>query len=253
MNKQITFVVIGLVLITAFSAYVSANNISIASGSITISGPSQVAEGSNFTYTVNVEHIFTEYQIVMIPTGYNLTGASPVNPQYINGTFAPITFNITAPNVPTTLLLFFQIRASLSGSIFYYNETVPVSVVKYTLLHAVIKNPSNFSVNGLNVSFYINGKYVGSSNVNINANSTQNVTYKWLSGNLSPGIYTVTININNSIVRFVNGSTYNLKIQSGNPNMNYIYAGIVAFLLIIIVVIFIGSYYSRRNKPKWKK
>jgi len=253
MNKQISFFVVGLLLMMALSAYASATNVSIASGAITISGPSQVAEGSNFTYTVNVEHIFTDYQIVMIPTGYNLTGASPVNPQYINGTFAPITFNMTAPTVPTTLLLFFQIKASLGGSIFYYNETVPVNVVKYTLLHAVIKNPSNFSVNGLNVSFYVNGKYIGATNVNIDANSTQNVTYKWLSGTLSPGIYTVTININNSIVRFVNGSAYSLKIQSGNPNMNYIYAGIIAFLLIIIVVIFIGSYYSRRNKPKWKK
>ena len=253
MNKQVTFVVIGLILIMAFSTYASATNINIASGSITINGPSQVAEGSNFTYTVNVEHIFTEYQIVMIPTGYNLTGASPVSPQYINGTFAPITFNMTAPTVPTTLLLFFQVRASLGGSIFYYNETVPVNVVKYTLLHAVIKNPSKFSVDGLNVSFYVNGKYIGSSNVNITANSTKNVTYKWLSGSLPPGIYTVSININNSIVKFVNGSSYNLKIQSGNPNMNYIYAGIIAFLLIIIVVIFIGSYYSRKNKPKWKK
>ena len=97
MNKQISFFVVGLLLMMALSAYASATNVSIASGAITISGPSQVAEGSNFTYTVNVEHIFTDYQIVMIPTGYNLTGASPVNPQYINGTFAPITFNMTAP------------------------------------------------------------------------------------------------------------------------------------------------------------
>ncbi len=253
MNKTLSFMIIGLIIISVFSGFASASNVSIASGSITISGPSQVAEGSNFTYTVDVNHIFTQYELVMIPTGYNLTGASPVSPQYINGTFAPITFNMTAPSVPTTLLLFFQVRASLDGAVFYYNETVPVNVVKYTLLHAVIKNPSKFAVEGLNVSFYVNGKYVGASEVNLTANSTQNVTYKWLSGTLSPGVYTVSININNPIVKFVNGPEYSIKIQSGNPNMNYIYAGIIAFLVIIIVVIFIGSYYSRRNRPKWKK
>lgn len=251
MKQLIVLALIGIIFLTAFSSIASAEKISI--GSVTISGPSEVAEGSNFTYTVNVQHIFNSYQLVMIPSGYNLTGASPVSPQYVNGTFAPITFTMTAPTVQTTLILFFQVKAALGNQIFYYNETATVSVVKYTILHAVISNPSKFNIKGLNVSFYVNGKYVGSSDVNISSNSTINATYKWLSGQLSSGVYTVSVVINNSLIKFTNGSSYTLKVQSGNPNMIYIYAGVIAFLLIILVVIVIGTYYSRKRKPKWKK
>ncbi len=252
MNKMIVaFAIILLLSIGAVDTFANASTIN--NGFFTITGPSEVAVGSNFTYTVTVQHIFTQYELVMIPSGYNLTGASPVSPQYINGTFAPITFTMTAPTVPTTMTLFFQLRALIGSSVFYYNETVNLAVVKYTLLHAVIRNPSSYAINNLNVSFYVNGKYVGSSTVNLTANSTQNVTYKWLSGTLSPGVYSVSININNPIVKYVNGPEYSIQIQSGNPNMNYIYAGIIAFLLIIIAVMFIGAYYSRKRKPKWKK
>ena len=252
MNKIVALAFAFIVVASAFIV-TEVNGTTQNYGPVTISGPTKVAEGSNFTYVLSVQQIFTKYDVDMILTGSNLTGANPIYPQYYNGTFAPINFTITAPSVSTTLLLFFQVKGYIDGQLYFYNYTFPVSVVAYTTLHTVVKNPSGFNINYLNVSFYVNGNYVGSKVINITQNSTMTVTYNWLSSALPVGVYTVTVSLNNSLVKLTSGSTYTLQIQSGNPDLNYIYLGIAAFFIIIIVVLFISNYYARKRKPKWKK
>ncbi len=221
-------------------------------GPVTITGPAKVAVGSTFNYTVDVEQIFTHYKLAFLLSGYNLTGASPISPQYLNGTFAPENFTVKAPSLQTTLFLFFQVVATLNGQVFYYNITRVVQVLNYTTLTAKIYNPTHFKMKDLNVSFYVNNKYVGSSIVNISSNSTQNITYQWLSGTLSPGIYNVEVKINNTLVQVISGA-YEINIQSGNPYLIYVYIVIAIIVAIVIITVLLTAIYNRRNKPKWKK
>ena len=221
-------------------------------GPVTVTGPDKVAIGETFNYTVNVQQIFNHYKIVFVLSGYNLTGASPISPQYLNGTFSPQNFTITAPSVQTTLYLFFQVIAYLNNQIFYYNITETVQVLNYTILKVKVYNPTNFIFKDLNVSFYVNGKYVGSSEINISGNTTENVTYQWLSGTLSPGIYNIQAKVNSTVVKIMGGK-YSIDIQVGNPFLEYIYIIIAIILAMILVIVVITAIYNRRNKPKWKK
>jgi hypothetical protein len=224
------------------------------SGPVSVTGPSSVAINSSFNYTVSVQQIFTNYSAIMLISGYNLTGASPISPTYhMNLKSNQTVFSIKAPSVATTLFLLFQVKGNLDNHSYYYNLTSVVAVKAFTKLVASIKNPSEFNLTAINVTFEVNGKYVGSKIVNISRNSTENVTFQWVSGNLPTGIYTVTISINSRIVQLQNGNSYTFKIQSGNPFTIYIYIGIIAFLAIIIVVMMIANYYARKRRPKWKK
>ncbi|MCL5874340.1 MAG: hypothetical protein M1161_03245 [Candidatus Thermoplasmatota archaeon] len=253
MRALFAFILIALVIGSAVTvgSYASTNS----NGPISVSGPSSVAINSTFVYAVSVQNIFTNYSITMIVSGYNMTGASPINPTYLTDLRAliPTDFNVTAPSVATTMFLLFQVVGNLNGARYYYNVTSTVQVKAFTTLKTVIKNPSQFSMNSLNVTFEVNGKYAGSQIVNISKNSTQNVTYEWVSGILPSGVYTVTVLTNNTLAKLANGNSYTFQIQSGNPFAVYIYLGIIAFFGIIIAVLFIASYYARKRRPKWKK
>ena len=252
MKVLVALAVMLIVAGSVFSVIESAD--AAASGPVTVTGPSSVAINSSFNYTVKVQQIFTNYSATMLVSGYNLTGASPISPTYhTNLRNNQTVFSIKAPSVATTLFLLFQVRGNIDNHSYYYNLTSVVAVKAFTNLVAQIKNPSEFNLTAINVTFEVNGKYVGSKIINISSNSTENVTYQWVSGNLPTGIYTVTISINNKLVQLQNGNSYTFKIQSGNPFTVYIYIGIIAFLAIIIVVMMIASYYTRKRRPKWKK
>ncbi|MCL4334328.1 MAG: hypothetical protein M1290_06760 [Candidatus Thermoplasmatota archaeon] len=253
MKAILAFLLIALVVVSALTAssYAATNT----NGPVSVSGPSSVAVSSKFVYSVSVQDIFNNYSISMVVSGYNLTDASPIDPTYITDlrSLTPTDFNVTAPNVTTTMFLLFQVKGNLDGASYYYNVTSVVQVKQFTTLKTVIKNPSKFSMSDINVTFKVNGKYVGSEIVNISENSTKNVTYQWVSGVLPSGVYAVTVLTNNSLVQLQNGNSYTFQIQSGNPFVVYIYLGIVAFLGIVVVVLFIASYYARKRRPKWKK
>ncbi|MEM3256802.1 MAG: hypothetical protein QXX75_01925 [Thermoplasmatales archaeon] len=243
-----------LVLIALSSLLIPTSFGNTSQGPVTVVGPSSVAVNSSFNYTVYVQDIFSNYSVSMILSGYNLTGASPVSPTYDKDlTSGPAVFNIKAPTVPTTLFLYFQVVGNLRGQKYYYNLSSVVKVNTVTILSASIRNPTDFNITGVNVTFAVNGKYVGSTIVNISRNSTENVTYQWVSGNLPSGIYTVTVSLNSTLLKLQNGGSYSFKIQAGNPFISYIYIGIAAFLIIIVTVALISGYYARKRKPKWKK
>ncbi|MEM0134248.1 MAG: hypothetical protein QXU18_03355, partial [Thermoplasmatales archaeon] len=226
------------------SLAVNAEAATSTTGPVSVTGPSSVAINSSFNYTVNVQQIFSNYSVDMIVSGYNLTGATPISPSYLIGTVSGVnSFTIKAPSVATTMFLLFQVIGNMTNHAkYYYNITTKVSVKQFTTLKTSISNPSQFSLSAINVSFKVNGKYVGSEIVNISKNSTQNVTYNWVSGLLPTGVYTVSVYVNNSLVKLSNGNSYTFQIQSGNPYVVYIYIGIIAFFAIIIVVLFIASY-----------
>lgn len=253
MKGKVLLLFILLLLMSGIIYSGTLNSHASASNPITITGPSKVAVNSSFNYSVNVENLFSKYLVVMVPSGYNLTGGSPVSPTYLNGTGVPAVFSIKAPAIPTTMFLFFQVKATMNNRPYFYNSTEKVSVVSFTNISAKIKNPTSFKMIGVNVTFDVNDKYVGSQVVNISSNSTMNVSYQWLSGNLPTGIYTVTVTVNDKLIQIQGGNSYTFRIQSGNPYMSYIYIGIIAFFAIIILVMVIASYYTRKKRPKWKK
>lgn len=249
----IPLLVIAMFVFSALA--MSADASTSTNGPISVTGPSSVAINSTFNYSVNVQQIFTNYSVIMIVSGYNLTGASPTSPAYKTGVSSgPNTFAVKAPSVTTTMFLLFQVIGNMTNHAkYYYNITSKVAVEQFTTLKAAIKNPSQFSLSSINVTFKVNGKYAGSEIVKISKNSTQNVTYQWVSGLLPSGVYTVNVYVNNTIVKLQNGNSYTFQVQSGNPYVIYIYIGIIAFFAIIIVVLFIANYYARKRRPKWKK
>ncbi|MEM0127499.1 MAG: hypothetical protein QXO03_00225 [Thermoplasmatales archaeon] len=247
--------ILALLLIIAVTIlFVPSSSGNASVGPVTVVGPSSVAVNSSFNYSVNVQEIFTNYSVTMIMSGYNLTGASPISPSYDKDiTSGPAVFTIKSPATPTTLFLFFQVAADLRGKLYYYNLSSVVKVNTVTVLTATVKNPTDFNLTAVNVTFSVNGKYVGSDVVNISKNSTKNVTYEWISGNLPTGIYTVTVGLNSTLLQLEGGGSYSFRVQAGNPFVSYIYIGIAAFLIIIVTVILISGYYARKRKPKWKK
>lgn len=252
MKSLVALILLVLVVGSIFTVAGASGNSS--NGPITVSGPSSVAVNSTFNYSVNVQQIFKNYSVAMIVSGYNLTNAKPVSPSYENNiTVGPTVFEVTAPSVATTMFLLFEVKGHLNGRSYYYNLTSTVKVKTFTTLQTAIKNPTEFQLTNVNVTFKVNGKYVGATIVNISKNSTSNVTYEWVSGRLSPGIYSVTVLINSTVVKLQNGNTYTFKILSGNPYTIYIYIGIIAFFAIIIAVSMISGYYARKRRPKWKK
>jgi len=246
--------IVALIAVSVLAVGANAAN-QTTSGPVTVTGPSSVAIGSNFTFSVNVQQIFKNYSITMIVSGYNLTGASPISPSYRTDIRAgPTVFNVTAPSVETTMTVLFQVTGYMAnGQTFLYNVTSKVTVKQYTTLKATINNTSNFNLTSINVTFKVNGKYAGSELVNVSSHSTKNISYDWVSGKLPTGVYTVSIILNNNIASLQNGNSYTFQIQSGNPYVIYIYIGIIAFFAIIIAVLFIASYYARKRRPKWKK
>ena len=250
----VSLIIIALIAGSVLAVGANATN-QTTTGPVTVTGPSTVAISSNFSYSINVQQIFKNYSITMIISGYNLTGASPISPTYRTDIRAgPTVFNVTAPSVETTMRLLFQVTGYMTnGQTFVYNTTSKVTVKQYTTLKATINNTSDFNLTAINVTFNVNGKYVGSELVNVSSHATKNVSYDWVSGDLPTGVYTVSIILNNSIANLQNGNSYTFQIQSGNPYAIYIYIGIVAFFAIIIAVLFIASYYARKRRPKWKK
>ncbi len=257
MRERAIYASIAIVLTAIFvlGSMAGADGSSTSYGPVSVTGPSAVAINSTFNYTVNVQQIFSNYSVVMILSGYNLTGASPVSPVYKTGEQSGSnTFSLRAPSVATTLFILFQVIGNMTNHAkYYYNLTAKVLVKQFTILKATIKNPTEFSISAINVTFKVNGKYAGSELVNLSKNSTKNLTYKWVSGQLPAGVYTVSIYVNSSVVKLEGGNSYTFQIQSGNPYVIYIYIGILAFFTIIVVVLFIASYYARKRRPKWKK
>lgn len=252
-KKGLTLLIVLLMLFSG-PIYASTLNAHAASSSpVTITGPSKVAVNSSFNYTVSVENLFSNYTVMLLMSGYNLTGGYPVSPTYLTEIGAPAVFTLNAPSIPTTVFLDIQVRAFMHNRPYVYNNTVQVSVLSYTNLTVKINNPTNFKMVGVNVTFSVNGKYVGNQVINLSAKATTNVSYNWVSGKLSTGIYTVSVSISNKLVQVEGGNTYTFKIQSGNPYMIYIYIGIIAFFAIIFLVMIIASYYTRKKRPKWKR
>ncbi|MGC8561574.1 MAG: hypothetical protein ACP5UZ_00610 [Thermoplasmata archaeon] len=253
LKTAIPVLVIVLFALSSIAMNVSAET--STSGPVSVTGPSAVAINSTFNYTVNVKQIFTNYTVILLVSGYNLTGASPISPSYMTGELSGINnVTITAPSVPTTMFLFFQVIGNMTNHVkYYYNITSKVAVKQFTTLKVSISNPSQFSLSSVNVTFKVNGKYLGSKIVNLSKNSTSNVTYEWVSGLLPTGVYTVSVYVNNSLVKLSGGNGYTFQVQSGNPFVVYIYIGIIAFIAIIMLVLFIANYYARKRRPKWKK
>ena len=255
MRLKTAIPVLIIVLFALSSIATNAEAATSTSSPVSVTGPSVVAVNSSFNYTVNVQQIFSSYTVVLIVSGYNLTGASPISPSYLTGEVNGVNnYTVKAPTVPTTLYLLFQVIGNMTNHAkYYYNITSKVSVKQFTTLKASISNPSQFSLSAVNVTFKVNGKYVGSTIVNISKNSTKNVTYEWVSGLLPTGVYSVSVYVNNSLVKMTGGNAYTFQVQSGNPFVVYIYIGIIAFFAIIMVVLFIANYYARKRRPKWKK
>ncbi len=251
------------ILLLIFSAlYILPGNASAVAINMHIEGPSVAATESNVTYKISLEGFFDYYKCTMLISGKNLTGAKPVTQVIQQNSKGVFIFTLTTPKVPQRLYISFSGFGILNST----NETswidrkVVLDVKEPKVITVKIKNPQTYEVTNVNLTFYVDGKYIGYVVVDkISPNSTKTVEYRWVPAGLSDGVHTLKVKIASDGVVFENGETvYTYDFYYGTPpNYDYFYYASVAILiaLIFLVALIILGKVGRRSsvkKPKWK-
>ncbi len=225
--------------------------------SVNISGPMTVGVNDTYQYKIVVTGFFTEYGFHLFLTGSNLTGATKTELYGYSNTSNVFYVNITFPSIPQTVYIYVMGIGYLNGSSPQYTITyLQVKVVKSVPISVVIKNPSQYEINNITVTFLLNGNYIGSSKISsIAPNGTANATL-YYAGNFTEGVNVITVRINSQLLKFSNGSNSTQIYFNYGPLPNYSWVW-YAFAGVLIVVIFFIVLFRPGKKmpsmPKWKK
>ena len=227
-----------------------------------IEGPTVLATNQTAKYKVYVEGYFNLFRCGVIIAGYNLTGAKPTNFFVTSSKDGHFVFNVTAPNVPQTVELYFIAYGMLNSTTIgaKASRVLYVEVKKAIDINVKIKNTENYAIYNTVISFYIDGRYIGNTTVKvIKANATKNIDYKWLPQELYNGKHQLTVKISGKGVVFENGQqNYVYNFYYGKPPsydyITYLSGGVLA----LVIVFFLLMLLARKGKksgppPKWKK
>ncbi len=257
MRKITSIFLLVLLILTGLPVGAHASQLTIH-----IDGPTVLGTNQTVQYKVFVEGYFNLFRCGVIMTGYNLTGASPVNFFVTSSKDGHFIFNVTAPNVPQTIYLYFTAYGMKNSTTIGAKATRELSVIvkKAMDIKVKIKNPEDYALYNTVLSFYIDGRYIGNTTVKvITANSTKDVVYKWIPNGLYKGEHTLTVKLSGNGVVFENGKkTYEYKFYYGEPP-SYDYITYMSWgLLILVSTLFTLLFFGRKGKksgpaPKWKK
>ncbi|AGB04632.1 CARDB domain-containing protein [Aciduliprofundum sp. MAR08-339] len=257
MKKLQIAILISLLLLGTIPLGVHASQLNIH-----IDGPTIIGTNQTVQYKVYVEGYFPLYRCGILISGYNLTGAKPLNQYVTSSKDGYFVFNVTAPNLPQTIYLNFVAYGMINNTKIgaTTSRVLAVQVKRAMDVNVKIKNPENYDLYNTMLSFYLDGRYIGNTTVKvIKANSTKDVTYKWIPHGLYSGEHVLTVKISNNGVVFANGQkTYEYRFYYGTPP-SYEYITYLSWgLLILVIVLFTLFFLGRQGKksgpaPKWKK
>ena len=229
---------------------------------IHIDGPTVLATNQTAQYKVYVEGYFSLFRCGIIMTGYNLTGAKPTNFFVTSSKDGHFVFNVTAPNVPQTIHLYFTAYGMLNSTTIgaRASRELSVDVKKAMDIKVKIKNTENYAIYNTIISFYIDGRYIGNTTVKvIKANATKNIDYKWIPQELYNGKHQLTVKISGKGVVFENGQqNYVYNFYYGKPPsydyITYLSWGVLALVIVFSLLMFLARKGRKSGPaPKWKK
>ncbi|MEM0154994.1 MAG: hypothetical protein QW597_00085 [Thermoplasmataceae archaeon] len=244
-----------LVTLPAFALISSASSPVI--DVVNVEYPQNVYVGQTFTVYVNNSAGFTNYSTVIYFAGDNLTGFSPTNTfENFGGTNFDASVNVTAPLQAQTIYMFVRTSAMYGHQYENFSQTFEVNVYNTVSLSAVVSNSNAFAVSNVTVTFDLNGNVYGTKTVNLQPSSSQVVSVKLFNYILSDGKYTLTVTVNNPMIK-VNGNTgtSSTTFFVGTPaNYNWIYyIAIGVFIFMAFVVFASGRRPNRPSRPKWRR
>ncbi|MGC8663473.1 MAG: hypothetical protein ACP5SF_03095 [Thermoplasmata archaeon] len=225
--------------------------------SVNIFGPGTVGANETYEYKIVVNGFFSEYGYHLFLSGTNLTGATENELYGYSNSSNVFYVNITFPSETQTVYIFVMGIGINNGTSPVYSETnIQVKVIKSIPIYVEIKNPSMYQVRNVTVTFFLNGKYIGTTVINsIPSNGTANATFNYV-GNFTQGVNTISVRINSQVLKFSNGSNVtNIYFNYGPvPNYNWVWYTFAAVVIVIIFLILImRSNKKRPALPKWKK
>ncbi len=225
--------------------------------SVNITGPTTVGINDTYEYKIVVSGFFEEYGFHLFLSGNNLTGATK-NELYGYSFNTNIFYaNVTFPSVPEVVYIYVLGIGINNGSnpvstISY----IKVNVIKSTPISVEIKNPSQYKVSNVTVTFFLNGKYIGTSNISsINPNGTASATLYYV-GSFVQGVNVISVRINSQVLKFSNGSNVTSIYFNYGPLPNYTWVWYTFAGIAIVIIFFVLMFRSSRkttNIPKWKR
>ncbi|MGB9814366.1 MAG: hypothetical protein ACPLVI_00240 [Thermoplasmata archaeon] len=225
---------------------------------VDIYGPATVGTNGTYEYTIVINGYFDGYGYHLFLTGSNMSGGTTEELTGLSYTTNTFKVNITFPSRPETVYIYVMGIGIVNGSPEKTTSInyIQVNVVKSVPITLTLKNTEPYEIKNISISFFLNGRFIGTSNVSsMGPNSTVNVTYNYI-GTFENGVNVLSARLNTNLVKFSSGSNCTtLYFYYGTPPnydwLWYLLAGITLFTLAIIY--FYSSGKKRPGAPKWKK
>lgn len=237
-----------------------------------IAGPDSLPTNATVQYTITIvggpaetenlgENETANWSIIArienpIPQGAN------VDPKVDNGTHHIFTVDVTAPADPRAISLMVngtsanESDALWSGNVFKEIDVFRPITVNIT---AVVHNPTDLDVKGAEISFYVEGNKLGNKTEDINANSSKEVYWEWVTSKDDKGEKKVEVRINDdgSLLEFDDGdNVMQQTIYIGDrpePPQGAIMifnSGLVFFIGLIAFFFALGAFLMWRNTKR---
>jgi len=256
MNKLFAILIVAFMALPALAMVSAASPIPIVDN-VSVTMPGTVYTGQSFTVYVNNSVGFSNYTTEAFFSGENLTGFSPTSTYENYGGSNPYSsFSVTAPAAPQTIYIAVITSALYGNQYVNYSHTFAINVYNPITLSATISNSQPFAINNITVSFDLNGNLYGTREVSLAPNSSQVVFLEILASELGTGSYTLSISVNNPLIK-VNGDTQKSSVTFYNgtpPNYDWIYyVAVGVFIFMVILVLGSGRRPNRPSNPKWRR
>ena len=224
-----------VVLMLAFAA------VPVQANYASVTGPMTLGIGSTAEFTLEVDSGVTATYTASLRDSRNQS-VGQVDSSYgqLNGSK---TVNVTMPSQPGTYHLW--VVFSFADNTVRYKDWI-INVVEPYVFEAVVVNDGQMAMNGVTVSFLVNGNLVGSKIVNVSASSSTSVNYTWVSAPLSNGAHTLEVRLD-SEDQFVNlytgGKSHTVTFYVGQQD----YGGTNWIMGIMLVIIMLGLVWVYRK------
>ncbi len=223
---------------------------------IELIGPRVVAVGSVTQYTVKITggpaengNGTWEYRATLIPENYS--GQPRID--QINGTSNStniFTFNLTASDVEQTMKIVLKGTSSNETDSATVEKTIKIKVVKPIVLRAVVRNNGEMDAENVPVSFYVNGKLIGTKYVDVPAKGETEVSLNWTT--YSDGEYSikVVIDADNKLLELDEGNnalTSRVFVETHVKNLTGLYGFGIFVMCLITLYTFLWFIKKRRG------
>jgi hypothetical protein len=208
--------------------------------SLTISGGPAAVEGTNYTYKAEI-------------VADNKTGSS-VSPT--TGSSASGIFNLTVTMPGEAQTIKVRINATSKAkdsadSVIRVRE-FEMKVVEPIVIKATVYNTGSVDAQNVTAKFYADGILLGSKEFDVEAGSSEQLSYNWTWANIADGKHVVSVLIDdpNGIVEFSDGNNVFTQVvyvgSQGNPVGAILTIGVL--IMSILLALTIMAKPQRRKK-----